>query len=157
MPPEKVRNFNIIKHRTRLQLDTASDITLISPETWRKIDRPTVHRTTQIAHSASGGKLNIVGEIPCIVSKDAVTTNATVYLTKKPALDLMGLDLIETLDLADHSINSICKRITTYNTSEWSQKNAMLQKHQDVFQEGLGECMKAKAVLTLKPAATPIF
>ncbi|KAH9585992.1 hypothetical protein MS3_00007063 [Schistosoma haematobium] len=129
----------------------------MSPETWKNIGRPAVFPTTQLAHSASGGKLNIVGEVPCTVSKGTVTKNATLYLTKKPSLDLMGLDLIETLKLADHSINSICRRVSTDNTPEWNQKNAMLQRHQNVFREGLGECTKAKALLTLKPAATPVF
>ncbi|VDP02072.1 unnamed protein product [Schistosoma curassoni] len=69
----------------------------------------------------------------------------------------MGLDLIETLKLADYSINSICRRVSTDNTPEWNQKNAMLQRHQSVFREGLGECTKAKALLTLKPEATPVF
>ncbi|CAH8557945.1 unnamed protein product [Schistosoma intercalatum] len=153
----KYVTLNINKHRARLQLDTASDITLISPETWKNIGRPTVFPTTQLAHSASGGKLHIVGEVPCTVSKGTVTTNATLYLTKKPALDLMGLDLIETLKLADHSINSICRRVSTDNIPEWNQKNAMLQRHQNVFREGLGECTKAKALLTLKPEAAPVF
>ncbi|VDP34555.1 unnamed protein product [Schistosoma mattheei] len=108
-PPKNVRNLETNKRRTRLQLDTASDITLISPETRKNIGRPTVFPTTQLAHSASARKLNIVGEVPCTVSKGTVPTHATVYLTKKPALDLMGSDLIETLRLADYSINSICR------------------------------------------------
>ncbi|CAH8585986.1 unnamed protein product [Schistosoma intercalatum] len=153
----KYVTLDINKHRTRLQLDTASDITLISPETWKNIRIPTTFPTTQLAHSASGGKLNIVGEVPCTVSKVTLTINATLYLTKKAALGLMGLDLIETLKLADQSINSICRRVSTDNTPEWNQKNAMLQKHQNVFREGLGECTKAKALLTLKPAAVPVF
>lgn len=57
------------KHRTRFQLDTASDITLISQKTRKNIGRPTVHLTTQLEHSASDGKLNIVREVPYIVLK----------------------------------------------------------------------------------------
>ncbi|CAH8568978.1 unnamed protein product [Schistosoma guineensis] len=86
-----------------------------------------------------------------------VTTECQRLVNLKPALDLMGLDLIETLKLADHSINSICRRVSTDNTPEWNQKNAMLQRHQSVFREGLGECTKAKALLTLKPEAAPVF
>lgn len=149
--------MNINKQHARLQLDTASDITLISPETWSKIGRPTVHGTTHLAHSASGGKLNIVGEISCIVSKGAATTNATVYLTKNPALDLLGLDLIETLELAEHSNNSICRRVITDNSSECNQKNTVLQRYHNVFEEELGECTRTKALLTLKPGATSVF
>ncbi|CAH8448460.1 unnamed protein product [Schistosoma curassoni] len=33
----------------------------------------------------------------------------------------------------------------------------MLQRHQNVFREGLGECTKAKALLTLKPEVAPVF
>ncbi|VDP40373.1 unnamed protein product [Schistosoma curassoni] len=95
--------------------------------------------------------------LAAFIVQGTVTTNATVYLTKKPALDLMGLDLIETLKLADHSINSFCRRVSTDDTSEWSQKNAVLQRHHNVFKEGLGECTKVNALLTLKPAATPVF
>lgn len=105
--------MDIDKQRTRLQLDTAYEITLISPETWRDIGRPTVHPTTQLPHSASCGKLNIFVEVPRTVSKSTVTTKATLYLTKNPALDLLLLDVIVPLKLADLPIDNICRRIRT--------------------------------------------
>lgn len=83
----------------------------ISPETWRNIRRLIVHPTTQLVHSASSEKLNIAEEVPCIVSKGTLITNATVYLANNPAPDLLGLDHMETLKLADHSVNNICRRI----------------------------------------------
>ncbi|CAH8637872.1 unnamed protein product [Schistosoma rodhaini] len=153
----KYVTLEINGRRARLQLDTASDISLISRKTWSHIGKPLVLPTTQLAHSASGGKLNIVGEIYCPVKKGNVQKNVKVYLTESPGLDLLGLDLIETLKLADHSINSICRRVTIDNSSRCNQKSTVPQRHHNVFKEELGECTKAKALLILKPGATPVF
>lgn len=52
--------------------------------------RPPIRPTTQLEHGASGGKLRIVGEVYCTVSKDNSTTYAIVYLTGNPELSLLG-------------------------------------------------------------------
>ncbi|CAH8546802.1 unnamed protein product [Schistosoma rodhaini] len=153
----KYVTLEINGRRARLQLDTASDISLISRKTWSHIGKPSVLPTTQLAHSASGGKLNIVGEIYCPVKKGNVQKKVKVYLTESPGLDLLGLDLIETLKLADHSINSICRRVTIDKSSRCNQKSTVPQRHHNLFKEELGECTKAKALLILKPGATPVF
>lgn len=80
------------KQRACLQLGTAPDFTLTSLETRGNIEGPTVYPITQLAHSASGEKINIIGAVPCTVSKGHVTTNATIYDTKNPALGFLGLD-----------------------------------------------------------------
>ena len=107
----KYVTLEINGRRARLQLDTASDISLISRKTWSHIGKPSVLPTTQLAHSASGGKLNIVGEIYCPVKKGNVQKNVKVYLTESPGLDLLGLDLIEMLQLANQPINHICSPV----------------------------------------------
>ncbi|CAH8515513.1 unnamed protein product [Schistosoma bovis] len=153
----KYVNLDINKKRARLQLDTASDITLISRRTWSLIGKPQVLPTTQLAHSASGGKLNIVGEVCCTVSKGDAKTNATLYLTQNPGLDLLGLDLIEALQLANHPINHICSAVRTSKPVEKDLKSVVLERHSQVFTEELGECKKVKALLILKPGVTPVF
>lgn len=85
--------MDINKHRIRFQLNTVSDITLIDPETRKNV----ASSTTQQAHNSFTGQLKIVREVPFIVSKGNTTTNATVYITKNPVLDLLGLDLTEAL------------------------------------------------------------
>lgn len=107
----KYVTLEINGRRARLQLDTASDISLISRKTWSHIGKPSVLPTTQLAHSASGGKLNIAGEICCPVKKGNVQKNVKVYLTESPGLDLLGLDLIEMLQLANQPINHICSPV----------------------------------------------
>lgn len=69
--------------------------------------------TTELAHSTSGGKLNIVGEVCCVDSKENEKTRATSNLTERPGLDLLGLDLLEKLQLANPPIIHICSRVRT--------------------------------------------
>ncbi|CAH8672200.1 unnamed protein product [Schistosoma rodhaini] len=153
----KYVTLEINGRRARLQLDTASDISLISRKTWSHIGKPSVLPTTQLAHSASGGKLNIVGEIYCPVKKGDVQKNAKVYLTGSPGLDLLGLDLIEMLHLANQPINYICSRVKSGVPTEQNLRNLVLQKHSQVFTEELGECRKVKALLTVRTGARPVF
>lgn len=107
----KYVTLEINGRRARLQLDTASDISLISRKTWSHIGKPLVLPTTQLALSASGEKVNIAGEICCPVKKGNVQKNVKVYLTESPGLDLLGLDLIEMLQLANQPINHICSPV----------------------------------------------
>ncbi|KAF7255487.1 hypothetical protein EG68_07338 [Paragonimus skrjabini miyazakii] len=48
---------------THLQLETASDITLISPDTWRKLGRPPLLPTHHTARNDSGRTLKLAGEL----------------------------------------------------------------------------------------------
>ena len=95
----------------RLQLDTASDITLISQQTWQLIGKPPIKQTDQRATNASGGKLTLLGEINCDVIRNDVHMIGTCYLTNRPNLNLLGLDWIEGLKLFDIPLNSVCNQI----------------------------------------------
>ncbi|CAH8624689.1 unnamed protein product [Dicrocoelium dendriticum] len=57
---------------TRLQFDTASDITIISKNTWKHIKKPKMIDSNKIAHNASGGVLKLVGEINCKIAFNGV-------------------------------------------------------------------------------------
>ncbi|CAH8623518.1 unnamed protein product [Schistosoma rodhaini] len=108
----KYVSLKINGYDARLQLDTASDITLISRRTWEKIGRPRIFSTYQTAHGASGGIINIAGEVHCKVTVAELTKKGVIFLTERPALDLLGLDWIEKLKLLDRPINSICNNGT---------------------------------------------
>lgn len=99
---------------------------------------------------------NIVREVSYPDSRCNATTNARVYLAENLKLDLLWLDLGETLQLADNSINIIRSRVRTPNTSEINQKSTVLQRHHHMSTERLGECTGAKALLILRSCATPV-
>ena len=52
----------------RFHFDTASDITLISRNTWTKIGKPDLLKTKHVAQSASGNDIRLTGELNCSVS-----------------------------------------------------------------------------------------
>ena len=132
-----------------LQLDTASDITLISRRTWGKIERLRIHSTHQSAHSASGGILNIAGEIHCEITVKELTEKEVILLTERPSLDLLGLDWIERLKLTDRPINSICNKVgmskvedpTLFRVGGYSQQMQSGYRPR-IFKKGVGAILK---------------
>lgn len=88
----------------KLQLDTASDISVISEHTWGKIGRPAKTPTSVKASTASGQPLKLNAEIRCNVTLNDVTCTAQMFVVKQH-LNLLGLDLISNFNLCDSSIN----------------------------------------------------
>ncbi|BHF65305.1 hypothetical protein SprV_0200831500 [Sparganum proliferum] len=83
-------------HAVRLQLDTASDITIISERLWQFLGSPTMQQTSQSATSACGGLVQLIGQLQCCVSFRGTSITAICYITKSD-LNLLGLDWIEQL------------------------------------------------------------
>ncbi|VDM03620.1 unnamed protein product [Schistocephalus solidus] len=77
--------------RVYLQLDTASDITIISERLWQSLGSSTMQKTSQYATSAGGGLLRIMGSgISCVFPRHNHHCNAT-----KANLNLLGRDRIK--------------------------------------------------------------
>nr|CAH8843270.1 unnamed protein product [Trichobilharzia regenti] len=93
-------------HDTRLQLDTASDITVISEKLWNYIGRPPITNTSQSLVSACGGQLKLIGELKCFVSFRTTKFTGICYVTKND-LNVLGLDWFDRLHLADVPLNSL--------------------------------------------------
>ncbi|TNN13330.1 Gag-Pol polyprotein [Schistosoma japonicum] len=74
----------------RLQLDTATDITLISKKTWDQIGCPPFLSTKHTALNASGDILKHAGMINCFVKIGVHSFAGTSY-----DLDLIGIDWID--------------------------------------------------------------
>ncbi|BHF85153.1 hypothetical protein SprV_1002831400 [Sparganum proliferum] len=94
-------------YAVRLQLDTASDITIISERLWQSLGSPTMQQTSQSATSACGGLVQLIGQLQCCVSFRGTSITAICYITKSD-LNLLGLDWIEQLGLADMPLRVVC-------------------------------------------------
>ena len=149
-----VNNFPV-----EFQFDTASDISIISRATWEQMGQPAFTKTNHSARSASGDTIQIIGELPCAITFKDKTINGKCYISDCAGLDLFGLEWIEELDLFDVPLTSIFSSCQVKSDSEVAQQfsDVLRNKFQDVFQESLGCCTKAKAVLKLKPDAKPVF
>ncbi|KAK4474327.1 hypothetical protein MN116_000411, partial [Schistosoma mekongi] len=118
---------------------------------------PRIYPTQQTARSASGGMLNIAGEIYCPVTVKGVTQEGVIFVTERPSLDLLGLDWLEKLKLMDRPISMICNNVSTMKIEEKSIGEELMERHKMVFSDGLGECTKFQATLTLRQGSKPVF
>ncbi|BHF83066.1 embryonic brain development [Sparganum proliferum] len=97
-------------HAVRLQLDTASDITIISERLWQSLGSPTMQQTSQSATSACSGLVQLIWQLQCCVSFRGTSITAICYITKSD-LNLLGLDWIEQLGLADMPLRVVCSQV----------------------------------------------
>ena len=104
----KYVNLLVNEKPIRLQLDTASDITLISKNTWRKLGCPRIRPTEHVARNASGDIVKLTGEVTCNVQFKGHKFTDVCYLTNRHDLDLLGLDWIEKIDVLNGLLNEVC-------------------------------------------------
>ncbi|XP_053690842.1 uncharacterized protein K02A2.6-like [Sabethes cyaneus] len=138
--------------QVQLQLDTASDITVISRQVWSNIGGPVLSSASVKAKTASGNYLPLVGEFRCEVTIGETSRVCVVYVTDKQ-LQLLGSDLVDSFGLWSSPMDTFCSQITGSPTTSATLK-AMFPK---VFSEELGLCNKTKLKLEVREQARPIF
>ncbi|GAA55003.1 hypothetical protein CLF_106337 [Clonorchis sinensis] len=109
----------------RLQLDTASDITIVSRRTWRKIGSPELRPTMNTARNASGGKLQLLGEFDCEMEIAGHRDCGIVYLAVCE-LNLLGIDWIDRLHLSTMPIENLCSSTPTRGKPTFRPGNRVL-------------------------------
>ncbi|XP_041787294.1 uncharacterized protein K02A2.6-like [Anopheles merus] len=91
---------------TRLQLDTASDITVISKQTWNNLGNLSIIKPTIQAINASGKPLHLMGEFQCDVSINGKTARGRCFVTTTANLNLLGIDWIDLFKLCAQSLST---------------------------------------------------
>lgn len=89
------------------QLDTASDISLISKQTWREIGHPAPEPTTVKAATASGKPLKLEFQCVAEIIINGVKRTGLIYVVKQQ-LNLLGIDLIDKFDFWSVPTNQFC-------------------------------------------------
>ncbi|XP_055543285.1 uncharacterized protein K02A2.6-like [Wyeomyia smithii] len=136
----------------QLQLDTASDITVISQKIWQKIGSPVLVPATVKAKTASGSVLTLIGEFCCDISIPKKTKQAVIRVTDKQ-LQLLGSDLVDSFDLWSIPMDTFCSQVSRVSVSTDSLKKTFPK----VFSDELGLCNKTKIKLELKDQCKPVF
>ncbi|CAH8556634.1 unnamed protein product [Dicrocoelium dendriticum] len=147
-----------------LQLDTASDITIISRSSWMRLGRPPLRHTNLTAQNASGEPLRLDGEFTCEVKFKDLKLCGTIYLISSVDINLLGIDWIERLNLLSVPLNHVCSEtnVMVHHTTvpphpRQTIAEQLQVKYACVFQPELGHCNKMQAKLTLLPDVTPVF
>ncbi|XP_062704520.1 uncharacterized protein K02A2.6-like [Aedes albopictus] len=124
-----------------LQLDSGSDITIISRQNWVKIGAPKTSPPDCEVQTASGDKLGI----------DAMfRANISISGDQRE-----GSDLLDEFGLWDVPFSSFCKLVDT--KQEDHQVAELKSKFPTVFTGQLGLCSKMQVHLSLKKDARPVF
>ncbi|XP_065076498.1 uncharacterized protein K02A2.6-like [Ochlerotatus camptorhynchus] len=136
----------------RLQLDTGSDISVVSKRIWEKVGKPPIMPSTERAATASGDPLKLLFKFVCTVSINGEQRQTQFYVVEK-SLQLLGIDMLDAFGLWSVPINSYCNRVTSSSTTVDTLKAAF----PEVFRSELGLCTKTKLKLELKQDAVPAF
>ncbi|CAI2724010.1 unnamed protein product [Schistosoma spindalis] len=112
----KYVNLLVNEKPIRLQLDTASDVTLISKNTWRNLGYPRIRPTEHVARNASGDIVKLTGEVTCNVKFMGHKFTDVCYLTNRHDLDLLGLDWIEKVDTLNKLLNEVCSQNASFES-----------------------------------------
>lgn len=132
-----------------LQLDTASDITIVSEQVWKQLGQPTVIPATKIAKSASGEQLKLEYEFACEVSFNGLTQQRRIFVSNR-SLNLLGIDFIDKFNLWSLPMDNFCNQIS-------SDSNSLQKAYPKLFSNTLGLCTKTKIKLVLKKSCRPVF
>ncbi|XP_040164681.1 uncharacterized protein K02A2.6-like [Anopheles arabiensis] len=149
------RNFlscSVNGSQIRLQLDTASDITVISRRLWKRIGSPQLFPSSVIAKSASGDKLEMDGEFRATVGINGQEKQAVIFVATGE-LALLGIDLAEAFSLWSVPIDQLCNNVTSTATTP----EGIVRKFPGLFKSTMGFCAKAEVTLHLKPNCSPVF
>lgn len=152
-----------------LQIDTASDITIISHSSWCTIGQPPLKPTKRVARNATGQSIPFIGEFECKFSFRDISDNGICYVSSCNHLNLLGIEWIERLNLWNVPLNSVCDQVNPLNSISFcdvasvsttlapSFLKSLQAKHTHLFDTELGLCTKANARLYLEPGTKPIY
>ncbi|XP_055613639.1 uncharacterized protein K02A2.6-like [Uranotaenia lowii] len=142
----------------RLQVDSASDISVITEALWKQIGKPAAHPPSCQAITASGDPLPLASEFWCDVNINGTSKRGLCYVASpKVNLSVLGTDWIEMFGLWDVPFNTFCNQVTS-STDPSSKIGADLQsKFSEVFTSRMGLCTKTKVQLSLRGNPKPVF
>lgn len=112
-----------------LQLDTASDVTVIGRQVWNNIGKPTLAPPTVKAATASGGPLQFAGEFSCNVTIGNHTHRALIRVSERH-LQLLGSDLLDRFNLRSKPVNAFCCQISASPTATISPEPVRTSKQE---------------------------
>lgn len=142
----------------KLQLDCASDITIIPEVVYIQLGSPAGKTPSIDAVNASGEEVGLTREIMCSVSLNGTTKTGRCFVTSVPDLCLFGIEWMELFNLWDVPINAVCNgvKLQSYPRTE-GLIQGLQEKFQRIFSDQLGLCKKKQVQLTIKSGTKPIF
>lgn len=143
----------------KLQVDSASDLTIISASNWQKLGKPALTPALIAPGSASGHPINIWGKFRCTVKANGKNDSGDCFVSAR--LNLFGSDWMTKLGLWDIPLSTVCHQVKLNTTSDDVKSTSLtkraMQQFPDLFKEGLGKFNRTTASMTLKKDSKAVF
>ena len=145
-----------MQKRLRLMVDSASPITFINVKTWQDLEKPKLQATDRVLGAFEGQPIKPLGYfmIPVLREDDnSESTTLPIHVSLR-GVNIIGRDGIVSLNIC---VTPTQLATTAVVNNQVDKLQEILNMHADIFEEGLGCCITAKATLTLREEAAPKF
>ncbi|XP_055589890.1 uncharacterized protein K02A2.6-like [Uranotaenia lowii] len=112
----------------QLQLDTGSDISVVSKRVLEKIGKPSTTPALRNASTASGAPLQLLFKFQCDVNVNGQQRRGTFHVVDK-SFNVFGLDLLDAFGLWSVPISTFCNQSVKPSISSESFEAAPRSKH----------------------------
>ncbi|XP_053686447.1 uncharacterized protein K02A2.6-like [Sabethes cyaneus] len=114
----------------QLQLDTESDVSIVSKQTWERIGRPPTSPARKKVTTATGDPLPFLLKFECDICINNIHQQGQFYVMKKP-VHLLGNDLLDAFSLWTEPISEYCYNIfsQTQRTQQFYSRKKITSRH----------------------------
>ena len=95
--------------RVRLQLDTASDVTLIGRREWRLLGKPQLRRTDRAVMGSNDRVVELAGRFPCKFWMDGLERRGFCYVRKGDGSSLLGLQWLRKSEKVKYHMDQMVR------------------------------------------------
>uniref|UniRef100_A0A914HFX2 RNA-directed DNA polymerase n=1 Tax=Globodera rostochiensis TaxID=31243 RepID=A0A914HFX2_GLORO len=142
--------------------DSGAEVTVVNEETHCLIGKPRLSRCYEQAKYHDGSKCTLLGRGEAMFKFSGAVQKGHFYVSKKGSLNLLGIGMLGAFGLMDDARRKVTMALQV-NTlkkdtaAEEQTAMALKAKFPHVFSSGLGRCTRAKAHLSLKEGAAPVY
>ena len=152
-PPLSI-TVNINNNPTNMEVDTGASVSLLSEKTfnsWRLKARPALEHCNLRLQTYTGEKLKVLGRVMVeVVYEQQQPVKLSLIIVAGDGPNLFGRNWLRAIRLDWSKIHRLEEKPSP-------KLHDILQTHETVFREELGQLKGVKATLHLKPEITPKF
>uniref|UniRef100_A0A1I7XXY1 Reverse transcriptase domain-containing protein n=1 Tax=Steinernema glaseri TaxID=37863 RepID=A0A1I7XXY1_9BILA len=135
-------------------MDTGSDITIITHDTWKKLGAPRLEQDAPVAVGVTGHPLPLHGYFEAVFQeeKDGAKLQGRCYVNNgQHAVNLLGHGWLNTMNY------TLVKKLDSRRVTQMDWSTRIAEEFPDLVKKDLGRFNLSEARLELKPSAVPIF
>ncbi|XP_017471606.1 PREDICTED: uncharacterized protein K02A2.6-like [Rhagoletis zephyria] len=155
--PVAAANSAFPPYDVKMQVDTASDVSLIGKSTWMKMGQPGTRLVNKYVTSASKDKIQLIAEFPCEVRLNGEVQHCKLLVTNIDSLHVLGVDWCDIFRLWEKPLNLIFNSINSAEVQQATLLTKLQQDYADIFKPTLAKCSTVTSTLYLKPDVQPVF